>query len=206
MALIISLVVVGLVRLIYRRDKINNFLKQILVIVFSFFLAVLCVFAVAGKTGVSQYFGHTTFTDTEEQGSVADRQSTISVAAEQSLKHPFGLGAGAFGALPEYKDDIASEGYQTVNNLYLEITVEEGFIGLILFLLFIWNYAISLIDPRVKPEDDGGRDRLWTTISIGLFLAILIQYLFFSTIYIIYIWAVLAILSPKTKELKNESY
>jgi O-antigen ligase len=226
LALAISIFVVGLIRLIYQRDKINGYMKQIFIMIFSFALALLCVFAVAGKTGLSQYFGHTTFTDISEQGSVADRQSTIQVAVEQSLKHPFGLGAGAFGALPQYRDEIAQEGYQTVNNLYLEITVEEGFLGLILILLFIWNYALSLVqnfndDLSPRPSTVSARSgqsnreqmardgtirnsgRLWTTLVMGLFLAILIQYLFFSTIYIIYIWAVLALLSPKLN-IKNQ--
>lgn len=189
-ALLISLVVVGLIRLFYQRDKINGYMKQIFVIIFSFVVALLCVYTVSGRSGLSQYFGHTTFSDTANQGSVAGRQDTIQVAAEQSLKHPFGIGAGAFGALPQYKDDIATKGYQTVNNEYLEITVEEGFMGLILILFFIWNYALSLVNNFSK-------DKLWTTLAMGLFLAFLIQYLFFSTIYIIYIWAVLAILSPK---------
>lgn len=191
LALAISLLVVGLVRLIYQRDTINKFMKQILVMIFSFILALLCVFSLAGNTGLTQFFGHTTFTDTSEQGSVADRQSTIQVAAEQSLKHPFGIGAGAFGALPQYKEDIPKKGYQTVNNLYLEITVELGFLGMILFLLFIWNYALSLVQNFDK-------NKIWTIISMGLFLAFFIQYLFFSTIYIIYIWAILATLSLKS--------
>lgn len=189
-ALLISLVIVGLIRLFYQRNEINGYMKQISIIIFSLILTMFCVYIVAGRIGLAQYFDHITFNDTADQGSVAGRQDTIQVAAEQSLKHPFGLGAGAFGALPQYKDDIAAKGYQTVNNEYLEITIEEGLIGLILILLFIWNYALSLVQNFSK-------DKLWTTLAMGLFLAILIQYLFFSTIYIIYIWAVLAILSPK---------
>lgn len=195
-ALAISLVFVGLIRMFYQRDKINAYIKQVFAILVSFALALLCVFSLAGKPGVSEYFGHFVFSDTADQGSVSDRQDTITVAAEESLKHPFGIGAGAFGALPEFRSQIPIKGYQTVNDLYLEITVELGFLGLILFLLFIWNYALSLVSNFRK-------NKLLTILSIGLFLAFLIQYLFFSTIYIIYIWAILAILSPKTKELKN---
>lgn len=192
-ALAISALFVGLVRMFYQRNKIDNYLKQIFIIICSFGLAVLCVFGVAGKNGVFQYFGHSFFSDTAAQGSVEERQNTITVAAEESLRHPFGIGSGAFGALAQYKEDIPKKGYQTVNNLYLEITVELGFLGMILFLLFIWNYALSLVQNFDK-------NKIWTIISMGLFLAFLTQYLFFSTIYIIYIWAVLAILSPRWQQ------
>ena len=196
-ALLMGILLTAVLIFIYQRGKIVNFFKSSAFILLAGALAVLSIYSVSGGSGLKTYSGHAVVNDIRSGESVVDRKYTMSVALEESLLHPFGIGVGAFGALSEFSGDIANQGYQTVNNLYLEILVETGFLGLILFLIFLLHYALNL-------SSDFKKDVLWKTICLSLFLAIFIQYLFFSTIYIIYIWAVLAILSPKTKELKNE--
>ena len=196
LALAVGLLFVAVTVIIYDRSKLTAFLKSVVFTILAGVLAVLSIYAVAGKTGLATYSGHAVVNDVATGESVIDRKYTMDVALDESLLHPFGLGVGAFGALPELRGDIQSQGYQTVNNLYLEILVETGFLGLILFIVFLWNYVLNLIK-------EFARNKLWVTICLGLVLAILTQYLFFSTIYIIYIWAVLAVLSTKQPKLPN---
>ena len=194
LALAAGVILTFLLIQIFQKEKLSAFLKSILPVVAGFGLAIMFVFAVSGRTGIKEYSGHTTFSDTTTVGSVVDRQDTMTVAFEESFIHPFGLGAGAFGALPQFKADIPLGGYQTVNNLYLEVLVEEGFLGLILLVLFLVYYMLAL-------AREGGENKLFLIISFGLISALLIQYLFFSTLYIMYIWVVLAIVSPKTAKM-----
>lgn len=195
LALAISLVLFfGM--MLFMRINILKLIKPLLIIILSFGIAVLSILSVGGAEGLKKYFGHATVNDITTGESVLDRKETISVAISRLYQHPFGVGAGAFGALPEFKSDIALQGYQTVNNLYLEILVEEGFLGLILFVLFLVYYLINL-------AGQGKNNKLLLIISLSLISALLIQYLFFSTLYIIYIWVVLAMLSPKTAKISN---
>ena len=195
-ALIVGLFVILGFIIFRRRDLIRKFLYGTLVLVGSLTLATISIYAVANRTGIEKYFGHAAVSDIATGESVLDRKYTMDMAFNQFLSHPFGIGAGAFGALPEFSSSIQSEGYQTVNNLYLEVLVEEGFLGLILLAIFFILYLRSLLQESIK-------GKVWSIMGVGLVAAFLVQYLFFSTLYIIYIWVVLAILMPKATKISN---
>lgn len=189
LALAVSLVLF-LVIMAIGRTGISKLIRPFLIIILSFGIAVLSILSVGGRNGLAKYFGHAAIDDIATGESVIDRKDTMRISTKQFYLHPFGIGAGAFGALPQFRSDIASEGYQTVNNLYLEILAEEGFLGLLFFVLFLIYYLINMVRGDTK-------DKLFLMVSLSLITALLIQYLFFSTLYIIYIWVVLAMLSPK---------
>lgn len=197
LALAISLILF-FAMMLFTRMNISKLFKPLLIIILSFGTAVLCVLSVGGTSGLKKYFGHAAVDDITTGESVIDRKDTMNIAINQFYHHPFGVGAGAFGALPEFKGDIPLQGYQTVNNLYLEILVEEGFLGIILFILFLIYYLVNLAREEAK-------NKLFLIMSLSLISALLIQYLFFSTLYIIYVWVVLAILSLKTTQISSSS-
>lgn len=190
-ALIVGLFVILGFIIFRRRDLIRKFLYSTLVLVGSLTLVTISIYAVANRTGIEKYFGHAAVSDITTGESVIDRKYTMNVAFNQFMHHPFGIGAGAFGALSEFNSSIQSSGYQTVNNLYLEILVEEGFLGLILLAIFFILFLRSIFYESIQ-------GRVWSILGLGLVVAFLVQYLFFSTLYIIYIWVALAILSPKS--------
>jgi len=122
---------------------------------------------------------------------ITNRDYTTKVATQTILKNPLGIGVGNFGLLPEFKDVLATGSYQTVNNLYLEILVENGYIGLILFITFLFIIAVELLKKVMRKD-------LVSIFYLVTFLALFIQYLTFSTLYIIYIWVFLALFRGET--------
>jgi O-antigen ligase len=159
----------------------------------AFIFAIFLVYSTADKAGVNQFLGHTAVNDVGTGESVIGRLGTASSALGTAVGHPFGLGAGAFGALPQFSD---RSDYQIVNNLYLEILVESGIFGLVLFAGFLFLIF----------------QKLWQNYRIfGFFnlfyllglLAIFIQYFSFSTIYIVYIWFFIALATVEPREPIN---
>ena len=107
----------------------------------------------------------------------------------------FGTGTGSFGVLTKDAEDKI--GYGTVNNEYLEILSENGLVGLALFLSFLIAYALEY--KKRLADTDSKTKLMYAGLIIGI-LAIFLQYNFFSTLYIIYIWVFLALAMPKGKD------
>lgn len=77
---------------------------------------------------------NTIFSQEDQQGgSTVARKQIIYDSLEVFIQHPFGVGLGAF---PEVRENIFGRSQDT-HNLYLEILTNTGFIGLIIFFLFI---------------------------------------------------------------------
>jgi O-antigen ligase len=141
--------------------------------------------------------GGETFTLEKFQGHVGgvfygasydERVATIDEAVQAWREHPLlGIGIGSYGPYtaphPAY---IPKDGWKIVNNEYIEILSETGLTGLFFFILFIvWLMGRSL--QAIKKA----RDEYLKAIMIGLsaaFVGILVQYLTFSTLYIMHIW------------------
>lgn len=105
----------------------------------------------------------------------------------------FGIGLGNFGphilAYPEVKPD---RGWEIVNNEYLELLAESGLVGLGLWL----SLCLAVIGRSVIAYHRAS-DPLAKIMVAGLqaaWVGILVQYNFFSTLYIIHIWVVMALL------------
>ena len=124
------------------------------------------------------------------QKRLADYQKAIDYWGEK----PFlGIGPGNYG--PRYKNyppHSEVKGWEVVNNEYLEILAETGIFGLLFFALTILMLCLRTI----KAYYAGGSN-FQKAVLIGLIsalIAILVQYNFFSTLYIMHIWILIGLI------------
>jgi len=192
----VVLVFVGGFLFLYLRNLRKAFLNYLLVLLISLLVALSIIFSFTGKDGIKTYFkqviNNTDMVDYTEAFSKTKvtRSYTIKVALETWSKHPLGIGNGAFGSLHEFDWVVKEQGNrrQTVNSLYPEILVELGFIGLFLFLAFLgttfWRYY-----------SDFKQGRAISLFFAGIILAMFIQYIAFSTLYLVYLWVFMGLAS-----------
>jgi len=186
--------------LLIKKERPAKIFRPLLILIPAFLIAVSLIFTFTGSSGVKAYItqsGNTvdflSFQGSQSKNEVV-RSYTIKVAIDNWQKHRLaGIGTGAFGSLPEF-DWIRSEGNerQTVNSLYPEILVEEGIVGLILFLAFL---AFIFF----KTWRKGFHNKTAYLYSAAIILGIFIQYASFSTLYLVYIWVFLGCLSAGTE-------
>lgn len=188
-----------IVFLLIKKEKPKQIFRPFHILIPACLIALSLIYIYTGKPGVKAYFNQTSntgdfvsFDGTASKQEVV-RSYTIKVAIDNWRKHKVaGIGTGAFGSLPEF-DWIRKEGNlrQTVNSLYPEILVEEGVVGLFLFLTFL-----SFIFIRIWRK---GFTRSTANLYFGIIiLGLFIQYASFSTLYLVYIWVFLGCLSAKT--------
>lgn len=126
--------------------------------------------------------------------SVQGRITTFDFAYGVFKKHPvLGIGIGNYG--PYFKNYPAvtpKTGWDIVNNQFIELLVETGLVGIIgyglILLVIIWRSLMAI----KKAKEPFLRASL-----IGLFAAfvgVMVQYNFFSTLYIIHIWVLIGLL------------
>lgn len=99
-----------------------------------------------------------------------------------------GMGLGQYGVVYAPPKDIARHGYPIVNNQYLETAAEMGVVGLIALLGIAAGAVIQLV--RALKRQQG----YFTAGLLAVLIAVGVQYNFFSTIYIYYIWVILALI------------
>ena len=136
---------------------------------------------------VSRHFGQIT-----EDASVAHRWLTYEKAWDGFREKPlFGIGLGNFS---NYYNDGGSSGsgWQTVNNQYLETLTETGVFGF-LFLFFIFGGALAMGIIALKKTADKNL-KLILAGELAALAGILVQYNFFSTLYVIHIWLLIGLL------------
>ncbi|GEM_PF-813244 len=157
--------------------------------------AVLGMIRLVSKGGVYFFLRHTSDNEVVDaiktkkispKVKLYDRSFTIPVALREITEHKMGLGAGAFGALSDFAQIRAAGRYQIVNNLYLEVLVENGIIGALLFAVFLLLIFISSFDLLRR------RDLRGIALILGI-AAIFIQYISFSNLNILYLWVFLAL-------------
>ncbi|MFH1207724.1 MAG: O-antigen ligase family protein [Patescibacteria group bacterium] len=123
-----------------------------------------------------------------------ERVDTIETAVQAWREHPLiGVGVGGFGPYaaphPFYEP---KDGWRIVNNEYIEVLAESGLLGLACFISLIifliirsWGAARRTDDPYLK------------SVMVGLlaaFLGVLVQYLTFSTLYVMHIWVLIGLM------------
>lgn len=123
-----------------------------------------------------------------------ERVGTIETAIQAWHEHPLiGVGVGGFGPYaaphPYYEP---KDGWRIVNNEYIEVLAESGIFGLACFIALImvliirsWGAARRTQDPYLK------------SVMVGLlaaFLGVLVQYLTFSTLYVMHIWVLIGLM------------
>lgn len=192
----IALSVTGFLYLIYLLINKNyiKILGFISIVILSIGISFMMIKFMNGTSASKGAVNHSVvyFTETNTDGSALDRLGTYKLAFEQFKKNPIiGNGLASFGenVTPQSRKDIGI--YQTVNNEYLELLAENGLIGFVLLFAFLALYLIFLY--KFYRTANNSQKAVVVAMFLGL-LAILIQYNFFSTLYIIYIWAFLALL------------
>jgi O-antigen ligase len=171
-------------------------------IILSAIIAVLMISFLNGTSNVSGFFNHATANDSTNAVSVTGRQAGYKSAINEYYKSPIlGIGVGNSSILPEPVIDngeVFTRG--TINNEYLEILSETGIIGFLIFLAFALLLIVELFQVY-KTKNTEGKIGL-VALFLGI-VAIFIQYNFFSTLYIIYIWVFLALLKSETYAIKS---
>lgn len=122
------------------------------------------------------------------------RLSTFDQAYQLWREHPWlGTGAGTFGsASRNFPNPKVVEISAIVNNEYLEVLAETGLVGfLILVALLGVVLSRSVVALRVTKDPLIRATLVGTTAAL---IGMLVQYNFFSTLYIIHIWVTIGFL------------
>ncbi len=150
----------------------------------------------AQESVVTRFVGHAQVEDAPTSDSVAGRVTVYKRALDLFQEKPvLGIGIAAFGPRTMTTEaDVAIHGYGQVNNGYLEILTETGVLGALAFIAFVIAYFRSWLF-AYRRKGAIGRARL-VVLGLGV-VAIGIQFNFFSTLYLIWVWVFLAWLSAE---------
>lgn len=142
----------------------------------------------------SEFINHALVKDAKQGESVQGRLNTFDFALGALNRYPvFGIGIGNYGPYSlNYPPQAPESGWPIVNNEFIEILVETGVVGAIAYglILLVLIYRSVVAIKYVKD------DFLKATL-IGLlaaFIGVMVQYNFFSTLYIIHIWVLIGLL------------
>lgn len=126
---------------------------------------------------------------------IEERLSSYHAAWSMIKEYPIlGGGVGNFGPYasrgPYFQP---KEGWAIVNNEFLEIWAEEGIFGLISFIILIFILILRSAKALILKNINSHLKTLLLGLFIA-FLAILVQYQTFSTLYILHIWVLVGLL------------
>lgn len=177
--------------------------------------AIVAALVVAlGLTAVINFsdFGRKAIEETEkhffnalDSASTLQRFGTFEQAqkafAEQSLT---GVGIGNFGPWStNYPDQLPISGWPIVNNQTLETLAETGMLGFGALLLFLLVLFVRSMGALFKAKDPMLRATMLAMIAA--FVGVLVQYQFFSTLYIMHIWTLIALMIATQNIIFTES-
>ncbi len=128
------------------------------------------------------------FVDVQQDASALHRLESYVVAEQAYQTFPItGVGLGNFGPYAaNYPGALPIHGWAIVNNEPLELLAETGWFGLLSFVLLL---VVLLV--RSVTAFFAAKDQMLRAVMLGLIAAIvgvLVQYQFFSTLYIMHIW------------------
>ena len=162
-------------------------------------LLILAIIALVGVTSVStvlgvtssklslDYIQHraTTFIDTMSDW---ERLETYEAAINAFYVSPYlGFGPGNFGPyMVDMKVGTPDNGWGIVNNEPLEMLAEVGIIGFLFFMLAMIIWALRNLAAQLRTRDSLMRSLLIG--SLASFAGIALQYMTFSTLYIMHVW------------------
>ena len=154
-----------------------------------------------GSDKVERFVNHLTIKDINIGESTVSRLINFNTAFEISKSFPYtGIGIGNYGSYVTNYNIFDSRVNDIVNNEYLEILAETGYIGLFAFIaLIIFAIARSIIIIRKSKSEDKYILGALTAAFVGM----MVQYNFFSTLSIIHIWAMFGLLSIYQKKLNE---
>lgn len=143
-----------------------------------------------GTEVYSEQITKTTINDSGDDRAIA-RKNAITILKNEHIAIVIGIGPGQYGPYMMNNTTDINGGWTIINNLPLELWVELGMIGL---LLFVWFVAYIFI-AGVKTLSQ--TDTLVRAVMIGLLgylLAEAVQYQAFSTLYVTHIWIAIALM------------
>lgn len=198
-AVVFVLILISQASLIFR-------IKTILVSV-SLMLAVVCgsyLYLVKSESdALDNFVEHTLVRDVQGE-SVVSRLDANEQAYDLFISSPvLGVGPGNFGPLVQGDPiDKPESGWFIVNNEYMEILSENGLVGIITFFILLivifWRSVLAFC----KAQDQFLKSLILALI-FALF-AILVQYAFFSTIYIFHIWFLIGLIAALSNLILNK--
>lgn len=181
--------------LFYFRQIFTRRTVMILIVFFVVGFGVVFALNQTGNQAVKTFTNHVTLKDTNAGSeSVQGRLSSFDIAYHAFKKHPvFGIGIGNYGAyFKNYPVVAPPTGWDIVNNEFIEILAETGLVGAVsyglILLVLLWRSVMAL---KIKT------DPFLRASLIGLstaFVGVMVQYNFFSTLYIIHIWVLIGLL------------
>jgi len=150
--------------------------------------------SVSNPDALDKFISHAKVEDYSNGESVQKRLRDFDRAISYWQESPIiGIGPGNYGArYLDYPDHDVVTNWEIVNNEYLELLVEHGILGLLLYIILILVIFARSIKAYIKSKDD-----LIRALILGLnvaLAAILVQYNFFSTLYIMHIWFLIGLI------------
>ncbi|OIP99719.1 hypothetical protein AUK40_00485 [Candidatus Wirthbacteria bacterium CG2_30_54_11] len=208
LGLLLSVVVIGFISF----KKV--FTPRLLILALIALVGVASLSAVTGASSSKlslEYIQHraTTFIDTMSDW---ERLETYEAAINAFRVSPYlGFGPGNFGPyVVNITHGTPDNGWGIVNNEPLEMLAEVGLIGFLLFLLAMTIWALRNLAAQIRAQDSLMRALLIG--SLASFAGIALQYMTFSTLYIMHVWFMIGfgialqnyVLSEKTTEHHTE--
>lgn len=184
-------VVVFLLSAFLTRQVTSFATKVIPIVVAATLTAVLLVFAVSGKSGVSNYVQQASVVKAPIKVSVADRVAHSRQAIEIFRNNQLlGVGLGNYDRASSLPYSEQEEGRQIVNNQYLEILAETGVVGFAGWMAITVS-ALTILWKRVK---EGSALSL---VLLATLVAMSAQYFFFSSTHLTSYWFLLGLIGAR---------
>lgn len=133
--------------------------------------------------------------DTSNDSTVQRRASYQVIGLELVSRSPV-LGVGAGNYIVHYASDDfrfvpgRSEEPRPLHNVYLQVAAECGLIGLTFFLTLLWSTARILFDLAASAR---ATIRLHGEALLFAFLAMMVQFVFLSSISVLYFWVIIGL-------------
>jgi O-antigen ligase len=183
----------------FMATKIINLRNFIILFVSIFVVGMMTIlfFQYSDEGAFDEYLGHVKVENisTGSGESVEGRIIEYNRALEVGHTNPlFGKGIGGYwiekhGGVYNHEE---IENYDIVNNQYIELYAETGLFGLAVFIVLILTIIIRSLIAYYLAQDNYLKIFLLGLLSA--FVGVLVQYNFFSTLYIIHIWVLIGLL------------
>lgn len=136
----------------------------------------------------------THFTQISQDASTLDRFGSFQDAVNAFEQHPWtGVGIGNYGPwTAHYPNELPPDGWRIVNNEPLEILAEMGIIGLLSTLVLVALLFWRTVQAIFITKNTYLRATLVGLLAAGT--GIVVQYQFFSTLYIMHIWVLFGLM------------
>jgi putative inorganic carbon (HCO3(-)) transporter len=159
----------------------------------------------------NEFVKHVLVKDFSSGESVQGRLTASSRAYSIYQENPvLGIGLGNYGPyVKSYPANTPKNGWDIVNNEYLEVMAETGTVGIISFGLILLILIIRSIQAVRQAKDEFLR--LTMIGMLAAMVGVLVQYVSLSTLYIIHIWVLIGLMVAtqnlifKNTRMNNES-